>query len=99
MYFNTTNESKENVKKFKKINKKQDTKVLNIIRNINKPFSASLVWKIYLRKHLEKKPILLTSVRRSIDTLKNINIPYIVKTGNKVMGIHGKKEFEYRLLK
>ena len=96
MYFNTTNESKENLKKFKKINSKQDTKVLNIIRNINKPFSASLVWKKYIHRFiLEPAPI--TSIRRSINTLKNNG--YIVETGNRVIGMYKRNELEYRLLK
>ena len=96
MYFNTTNESKENVKKFKKINSKQDTRVLSIIRNENKPFSASLIYKKYIHKHLEE-PALITSVRRSINTLKRLE--YITETGNRVMGMYKRTELEYRLLK
>ena len=96
MYHNTTNESKENVKKYLKINKKQDTKVLNIIRNINKPFSASLVWKKYIHRFiLEPAPI--TSIRRSINTLKNNG--YIAETGNRVLGMYKRSELEYRIAK
>lgn len=94
-YYNTTNENKESVKTYKKINAKQDTKVLDIIKNENKPFSASLIYKKYLHKHVMKAcPI--TSVRRSITTLKKLG--YITKTGNRVMGMYKRTELEWRLL-
>ena len=95
-YFNTTNESKESVKAYKKINAKQDTKVLDIIKTERKPFSASLIYKKYLHKHVMKAcPI--TSVRRSVNTLKNLG--YIVETGNRVPGMYGRSELEYRIKK
>lgn len=95
-YYNTTGENKKTVKTYRKINAKQDKRVLDIIRNERKPFSASLIWKKYLHKHVMKAcPI--TSVRRSINTLKRLG--YILETGNRVEGIYGRSENEYRLLK
>jgi predicted methyltransferase len=90
MYYNTTNETKETVKKFKKVNQGQDKKVLNIIKKITKPFSSSLVWEIY---QYPKPP--LTSIRRSINTLKNLEL--IEETGRRVMGLYGRSELQYKL--
>lgn len=96
MYHNTTNENKETVKTYRKLNAKQDKRVLDIISNERKPFSASLIWKKYIHLHVTKAcPI--TSIRRSINTLKNYD--YIVETGNRVEGMYGRSELEYRLLK
>ena len=96
IYHNTTNESKENVKTYRKINKKQDTKVLEIIKNINKPFSPSLVWKKYIHRFIFE-PAPLTSIRRSINTLENSG--YFTKTGNKLKGMYKRNVNEYRLIK
>ena len=95
-YYNTTGENKETVKTYRKINTKQDKRVLDIIKNERKPFSASLIWRKHLHKYLMKTcPI--TSIRRSINTLKNLG--YITETGNRVPGMYGRNENEYRLLK
>lgn len=94
-YFNTTKENKETVSKYIDINNGQDSKILEIIKNLNKPFSASLIWKRYIHCHVLKAcPI--TSIRRSINTLKTEG--YICKTGNKVAGMYGRNEIEYRLI-
>ena len=86
MYYNTTNETPEDEKTFKRINEGQDTKVLEVCRGLNKPFSASLIWKTYIHKYVMGKTP-LTSIRRSINTLKNAG--YIIETGEKVNGLYG----------
>ena len=96
IYHNTTNENKETVKTYRKLNAKQDKRVLAIIKNERKPFSSSLIWKRYLHKHLTL-PTPITSIRRSINTLKNLE--YIIETGNRVPGLYQRSELEYRLLK
>lgn len=95
-YHNTVGENKETVKTYRKLNAKQDKRVLAIIKNERKPFSASLIWKKYIHLHiLNACPI--TSIRRSINTLENSG--YITKTGNKIKGMYKRNEGEYRLLK
>ena len=95
MYHNTTNETPEDEKTFTRINKGQDTKVLEVCRGLDKPFSASLIWKQFGGKDYFMNPAPLTSIRRSINTLKNAG--YIIETGEKVKGIYGRNEFEYKL--
>ena len=94
-YFNTTNENKENETKFRNINNGQDKKVLSIIKELKKPFSASLVWRDYAPNYLDAL-VPLTSIRRSINTLKNAG--YIEETGKRVMGIYGRNELQYKLI-
>ena len=99
-YFNTTKETPDQVKKFTKINNGQDKKVLSIIRKLDKPFSASLVF-LEFSKHggrweiWDNTPI--TSIRRSINTLKNLEL--IEETGKRVMGLYGRSELQYKLSK
>ena len=100
MYYNTTNETPDQVKKFTKINNGQDKKVLSIIRKLDKPFSASLVF-LEFSKHggrweiWDNTPI--TSIRRSINTLKNLEL--IEETGKRVPGLYGRSELQYKLSK
>lgn len=93
-YYNTTWETGEQVDLFTKINDGQDKKVLEIIRKMQ-TFSASKVWQKYIHTYF-KKGTPLTSIRRSITTLKKAG--YITETGDRVMGIYGRKELEYKLL-
>ena len=102
MYYNTTKETPDQVKKFTKINNGQDKKVLSIIRKLDKPFSASLVF-LEFSKHggrweiWDNTPI--TSIRRSITTLKQLDNPPIEETGKRVMGLYGRTELQYKLIK
>ena len=96
MYYNTTNENKDNEIKFRNINNGQDKKLLELIKELNKPFSASQIWKEYTHPFiLNTTPI--TSVRRSINTLKNAG--FIEETGKRVQGVYGRNELEYKLIK
>ena len=100
-YFNTTNETPEQVKKFTKINNGQDKIILMIVRNLEKPFSSSLIWKEFISikgcGNIKIKQSPLTSIRRSINTLKNLG--YIEETGKRVMGLYGHTELQYKLSK
>jgi hypothetical protein len=91
-YYNTTSEAPEQVQIFKTSNNKQDEIVLNIIKSLNKPFSAS---QIYKRYPVANVPI--TSIRRSINTLKNTDL--ISETGERVKGMFGRSELQYNLRK
>jgi hypothetical protein len=91
MYYNTTNETKETVKKFKKINDGQDKQVLYVINLRGRPFTSSIIWDIFFKED----NIPLTSIRRSINTLKNLEL--IEETGRRVMGLYGRSELQYKL--
>ena len=95
-YFNTTHEPENQVKIYTKINNGQDKRILEIIQTLNKPFSASIIWQKYIHMYYEK-PTPITSVRRSINTLKNAG--KICETGNLVQGMYGRSELEYIYVK
>lgn len=91
-YYNTTGENNDQLDLFRNKAVKQDQAVLNIIRTMNKPFSASQVYKRY---PIDNVPI--TSIRRSIHTLHNKH-KLIKQTGQKVQGIYGRPELQYELV-
>jgi len=93
-YFNTTNEPENQLKLFTKLNNGQDKRVLELIHTLNKPFSASQIWQKYIHTYF-KKSTPITSIRRSVTTLKQAGV--IRETGNKVKGIYGRNELEYKL--
>lgn len=94
-YFDTTKTDQLDL--FTKINEGQDKKVLKYIKrwdNYASPnFSAKTVFKLINENEM---PMLMTSVRRSINTLKRAG--YIEPTGKRVMGLYGRKELQYRLV-
>ena len=87
-YYNTNNELAENRKVSEKKTMKQDDIILSFFKE-TKTFTPSKIWQQFPTK----AP--LTSVRRSINTLKSNG--KIIETGNKTMGIYGKVEREYKL--
>ena len=92
MYYNTTHETKNQVDLFTKINGGQDKRVLEILKQFE-TFSASQVWQKYLYSYF-KQGTPLTSIRRSLNTLKKSG--YIVETGERVKGIYGRSELQYK---
>jgi len=91
-YYNTTNEQGEPLKTFKQKALTQDQKLAVEIIELNKPFSASQLWKCY---GSYKCP--LTSVRRSINT--HLKDGFIVETGQKIKGMYGRPETQYKRVK
>ena len=92
-YFNTTHETDNQVDLFTKINSGQDQRVLEIVKEMQ-TFSASRVWQRYIHLYYgSATPI--TSIRRSINTLKKCG--YIQQTGNRVKGLYGRNELEYKI--
>lgn len=89
-FFNTTQETAEQVKMFSESNKNQNEIVLKIANRLH-TFSAS---KIYKRYPTANTP--LTSIRRAINTL--FKEGKIDVTGNKVIGMYGRQELEYKTL-
>ena len=73
-YYNTNNESTENKKVSEKKTMKQDDIILSLFKE-TKTFTPSKIWQQFPTK----AP--LTSVRRSINTLKSNG--KIIETGNK----------------
>ena len=87
-YYNTTNEVNPQLKMFHLKASSQDKHIIEMAQKL-KVFSASKIFNQYPKK------IPITSVRRSLNTLMNEGL--IEKTGNYVMGIYSRKEFEYRI--
>ena len=92
-YFNTTHETENQVDLFTKLNEGQDQRVLEIVKEMG-VFSASKVWQKYIHLYL-KQATPITSIRRSINTLKKCG--YIQETGNKVKGLYSRNELEYKI--
>lgn len=90
-YFNTTQETPNTVQEYLNVSNNQKDIVLRTIRRLGKTFSASVVMKNY---PVMNTPI--TSIRRAINTLKNDGV--IQETGNRVTGIYGRSELEYKLV-
>lgn len=91
-FYDTTKEPKEDVKKYRKTTEKQDVLVLRWCQSVEK-FTP---WSIHaLMQNTTVGGILITSVRRSINTL--LNDGKIEKTGFKRMGPQGRNEFEYKI--
>ena len=80
------------MRKLLNINEGQDKDVLELIKYIP-IFSAT---DVFLHSELSNKWMLITSVRRSINTLMKAG--YIEPTGERVMGLYGRKELQYRLV-
>mgnify|MGYP003635398932 CR=1 FL=1 len=92
-YYNTTAETTEQSKEYNLSNMKQDEIVLAVAKNLEKPFSASMILF-----HFPKLNTPITSIRRSIHTLHH-KLNTIEPTGKKVEGLFGRPELQYRILK
>lgn len=93
MYYNTTNENGKELKSNTGKAKKQDAQVLDVIQNISKTkyfFSCKDIAPYFKENNTP-----ITSIRRSINTLYNLG--FIDKTGDRVMGLYGRKELQYTL--
>ena len=88
MYYNTTNETNPQLTMFHLKASTQDKHIIEMAQKM-RVFSASKIFNSY------PKQIPITSVRRSLNTLMNEGL--IEKTGNKVMGLFSRKEFEYKI--
>ncbi len=89
-YHNTTEESGETLEKFTQEAKSQDEIVLGIIKKLKK-FSPKDVFNGY-----PSASVPITSIRRSINT--HLNKGNIKATGEKVDGLFGRPEKEYKLI-
>ncbi len=89
IYYNTTNESQEQLNILTEIARTQNEKVLEIAKQL-KIFSAS---KIFSNMPLNCP---ISSVRRALNTLEFKDFK-VKKTGGKTLGLYGKNENEYTL--
>ncbi len=93
IFYNTTSETGDTLKKSRITAGKQNDKVLSFFqRHPDKEFSPVDVWRVVFDS---KTP--LTSCRRCMTTLEQQG--YLVKTNNKVAGMYGKNNFTWRLNK
>lgn len=90
-FYNTTNEKGKDLKQSEIKAEKQEQKVLQLYKSWLL-LTASECWKLY---GVDKCP--LTSIRRAITNLSNEG--KLIKTGYMKIGIYGKKEHSYRLVK
>jgi len=93
-YYNTVGET-EQLDLFTRINKGQDRLILAIIKWRDKVFSAKDIFNFCKNQRVQKAP-LMTSIRRSINTLKRAG--YIRPTGERVPGLYGRSELQYKLV-
>jgi len=98
-YFNTTNQSGENLKYYKRKARSQDEEVLEIFKSpYTRNVSPEMVMGYLKAKDPEKygnTP--LTSVRRAFSNLKNRSLIY--KTGTLVKGDYGRPVHVWALVK
>lgn len=90
-FYNTTSEDQKLTAIYSAKNDKQDDIIMSIIEAINRPFSAKDILRRYPVKNVP-----ITSIRRSIHTLNKLG--RIIKTGDKVPGLYGRSELQYRLI-
>jgi len=89
MYYNTVNETGQTLIDYNKKAKRQDERILEVFEaNPKIRYGASDFYKIFPN-------MLLTSVRRSINSLENEG--KIERTGEKQKGIYSRNERTYRL--
>ena len=82
MYYNTTNESGEQLNMFKGKATKQENEILQLFKKY------TFLTPSYVQKEFQKYP--LTSVRRAITNLTIAGL--LDKTADKGPGIYGRKE-------
>jgi hypothetical protein len=93
-YFDTTRLPQPELEDATATAKYQDAVVLAIFQSRDCPLSPSMVWKFGLER---KSSWLLTSVRRSMSTLTKAG--KLTKLPVKVVGIHGRREFIWEVVK
>jgi len=94
-YHNTTDLQGEQLNLMIESAKKQNEEVLDVAKSL-KIFTASLIHKFMLPKNGAKPP--LTSIRRALNTLEYKNYT-VKKTGKTRLGIYGRQENIYTLVK
>lgn len=88
-YYNTTNETGNNLKEFKAKAKNQEDRIIAVMRaNPEMHYGASDLSRIFPN-------MLLTSIRRSLSNLSKSNLIY--KTDKKQQGLFSRNEYTFML--
>lgn len=90
-YHNTLNHEPQLTMQFEAVAKSQDNDVLNVFKSSLIPLTACEVWTKLVQSNSK---VLLTSVRRSVDTLLHKFL--IVRCDEKKQGLYGRLNFTYK---
>lgn len=95
MYYNTTNESGETLKHYKEVSRTQEQFILDIFNSARDGNKELIVGISRLSTLVGFKNTPITSIRRAVNSL--INSGDLIYTGDKVMGMYGRKESVIKL--
>lgn len=96
-FFNTNNTLKHDLPKENETAKGQQDIVLNLFKTSFPKWTASLVWEQLLAKNEINQLTPLTSIRRAISNLHRAG--YLMKDNETRIGLYGKNERYYKLIK
>jgi len=96
-FFNTNNTLKHDLPKENETAKGQQHIVLNLFESSYSKWTASLVWEQLLSTDKIHQLTPLTSIRRAISNLQRAG--YLEKENETRMGMYGKNEHYYKLIK
>jgi hypothetical protein len=96
-FFNTNNTLKHDLPKENETAKCQQDIVLNLFESSYSKWTASLVWEQLLSTDKIDQLTPLTSIRRAISNLQRAG--YLEKENETRMGMYGKNEHYYKLIK
>ncbi len=96
-FFNTNNTLKHDLPKENQTAKCQQDIVLNLFKTDYSKWTASLVWEQLLTRGKIHQHTPLTSIRRAISNLHRAG--YLEKENETRIGLFGKNERYYRLIK
>lgn len=92
MFYNTTNEQNQLLIEFTNKASAQDIIILDLFQDTNKPLTA---WEALNLLEAKGQKILITSVRRSINTL--VKHSQLINTGEKIVDIQGRPTYKFKL--
>ena len=94
-YFNTTNEPEVLVKEYTRVNENQNRLILKVVTDSTNPVSCYDIEDKLLR---DGKPMLITSIRRSLTCLAQRYGRNSIEAVGKVMGKHGRMVLTYKAI-
>ena len=96
-FFNTNNTLKHDLPKKKKKNLTQNMAILNLFQTSYPKWTASLCYEQLIASNKIHPDTLLGSIRRGLSQLKRAG--YLEKENETRMGMYGKNEHYYKLIK
>jgi Fe2+ or Zn2+ uptake regulation protein len=94
-FYNTSNETNPQLNEFRKVAEKQDAKVLNVLQKHGELTAWQVVNKIAAESMAYEKGMLLTSVRRSLNTLYKHGV---IMKSKQVVNHFKRKEWKWQVL-